>query len=212
MGKREYAEALEDYRKILAEYPRDARVLMIAGNAAWAAGDLQEAADDYRKCLEHPGDHPWGVRSSLLQVNAAIGDWSQFAKGQREIETAAIGGDPQLAEALKSGVLLERFTIGPQLVEVIDYPEPDAVGGVRYLFRLGGRPLSNDVFVPHLDLAESAGAFVLQQYSEPNGQKLILSYPGHEPVYQDVRAEILRLLETQFDSTKINHLSPYASF
>ncbi len=210
MAKREYAEALEDYRKVLAEYPRDGRVLMIAGNAAWAAGDLQEAAGDYRKCLEDPGDHPWGVRLSLLQVNATIGDWSQFAKEQREVEAAVVGGDPQLAGALKSGVLLERFTIGPQLVEAIDYPEADQAGGVRYRFRFGGRPLSNEVFVPHLDLVESGGRFVLQQYSEPNGQKLIRSYPGGEPVYQDVRAEVLRLLEAQFDTTKVGHLSPYA--
>jgi hypothetical protein len=210
MAKREYAEALEDYRKVLAGYPKDSRVLMIAGNAAWAAGDLQEAADDYRKCLEHPGNHPWGVRLSLLQVNAAIGDWSQFAKEQREVETAVIGGVPQLAGTLKNGVLLERFTIGKQLVEAIDYPEPEQAGGVRYRFRLGARPLSNDVFVAHLDLVESGGRFVLQQYSDPNGQKLIRSYPGGEPGYQDVRAEAMRLLEAQYDTTKISYLSPYA--
>lgn len=209
MVQRKYAEALEDYRSVLARYPRDGRVLTMAGNAAWAAGDLQEAADDYRKCLEHPGNHPWGVRLDLLQVNAAIGDWGEFAKEQGDVESAVIGNDPKLAGALKNGVLLERFRIGPQLVEAIDYPEPDQAGDVRYRFRLGGGPLSSDIFVPHLDLVESGGRFVLQQWSEPKGQKLIRSYP-EEPRYQDVRADATRLLETQFDTTKVSYLCPYA--
>jgi len=34
IAEREYAEALEDYRKVLALYSRDSRVLMIAANAA----------------------------------------------------------------------------------------------------------------------------------------------------------------------------------
>jgi hypothetical protein len=86
----------------------------IAGNAAWTAEDLQEAADDYRNGLEDPGSHPWRVRLSLLQVNATIGDWGQFAKEQGEVETAVISGDLQLAGTLKSGVLPERFKIGLQ--------------------------------------------------------------------------------------------------
>jgi len=203
MGKRDYAEALKDYRKVLAEYPRDGRVLMIAGNAAWAAGDLQGAAGDYRKCLEHPGDHPWGVRFNLLQINAALGQWNDFAQGRKAIEEAAIGGNPQVAQALK-GFTLERFVIGSHLVDVIDYPDSEQAGDVRYRFNAG--------FEFHIDLIEPPGStaqLVEAQYSEPHGQALIRSYPGGKPSYLEIRAEVLRLLETQFGTSSLNYVSPW---
>jgi hypothetical protein len=186
---------------------------MIAGNAAWAAGDLEEAADYYRRSLERPDDHPWGIRLSLLQVNAALGHWDDFAQERRTVEDAAMRGDPQLPEVLKNGFLIERLAVGSQLVEVIDYPEPDQADSVRYRFRLGGRPLSASVFVPHIDFVESPGnthQFVLKQYSGSQGQTLIRSYSAGEPVYQDVRTDVLHLLETQLGTTKISHLSPFA--
>lgn len=213
MKKRDYAGALKDYREVVAEYPRDSRVLLIAGNAAWAAGNLEEAADYYRKSLKCPGDHPWGSRLSLLQVNAALGKWDDFAQERIAIEGAATGGDPQLQGVLKNGFLLERLAVGSQHVEAIDYPEPDHADGVRYRFRLGGQPISASIFVPHIDLVEPPGKaqeFVLEQYSGPQEQTLIRSYAGGEPAYQDIRAEVLRLLEGQLGTTMIRHLSPFA--
>jgi tetratricopeptide (TPR) repeat protein len=67
MQRRDYATALKDYRIVLAEYPNDSRVLMIAGNAAWASGDLEQAAEYFRRCLARPGGHPWGVRSASFK-------------------------------------------------------------------------------------------------------------------------------------------------
>lgn len=199
MKRGDYAAALEDYQKVLAEYPKDSRVLMVAGNAARTAGKLEEAADYYRRSLERPGDHPLGIRLSLLQVNAALGHWDDFAQEQRAVEEAATGGDPQLPGVLKSGLLLEQLTVGSLHVEAIDYPEPDQADGVRYRFRLGGRPSAN-VFVSHIDLVELPGnpeQFVLEQYSGPQRKTLIRSYSAAEPAYHEIRAEVLRLLETQ---------------
>jgi tetratricopeptide (TPR) repeat protein len=212
MKKKDYAEALADYRKVVALYPKDGRVLLIAGNAAWAAGSLEEAADYYRRCLEHPGDHPWPARVALLEINVALGRWDDVADEKKALEQAAASGDPQLQKALSEGFVLEQFAVGRQFVEVIDYPAPDQVNGVRYRFQLGGKPISEDVFVSHIDLMKSSGnprQFVLKQHLEAESPKLIKSYPEGEPAYQDIRADVLRLLEAQTGTTKLTPLSPF---
>jgi tetratricopeptide (TPR) repeat protein len=212
MHEKNYALALEEYRRVLAQYPNDLRVLMATGYAAWSAGDLADAAIYLHRCDEIPNRYPWSVRFSLIQLNAALGRWNEFSQEQAVLEKAAIGGDPALQSAITDGLLLERFKIGSQHIYAIDYPQPDRAGGVRYRFRLGGKPASDAVFVPHIDLLEREGSnqFVLQQYSQPQKEEVIRFYSEHEPAYQDVRSVVLRLLEAQLGTNQITPLDPYS--
>jgi Tetratricopeptide repeat len=211
MRRRDYATALEEYRIVLAEYPKDSRVLMITGNAAWASGNLQ-AAEYLRRCLAAgPGDHPWGVRFSLLQVNAALGRWDEFSQEEEAARDAAVSGRIDLG-GVERAFMLESWTIGPQLIEVVEYPAPDRANGVRYSFLFGGLPASHEVFKPRIDLVEASGNnrnFSLEQYFETEKKNLIRSYTEGEPAYRQVRGDVLRLLETQFNTTLIRPVSPF---
>jgi tetratricopeptide (TPR) repeat protein len=213
MEQKRYAEALEQYRKVLVQYPDDLRVLMATGYAAWAAGDLDDAATYFRRCDEIPHRYPWSVRFSLLQLNAALGRWNEFSQEQAVLEKAAIGGDPAFQNAINDGFRLERFKIGSQHLYAIDYPQPDRAGGARYRFRLGGKPVSDAVFVPHIDLVEQREGFdhfVLKQCSEPQKEEVIKSYLEHEPAYQNVREVVLRLLQAQLGTTDVHQLLPFS--
>jgi tetratricopeptide (TPR) repeat protein len=207
MRRKDYATALVDFRKVLEKYPKDDRLLMTAGDAAWAAGKLEEAAEYFRRCQERPGRYPWSVRFSLLQVDVALGQWDEFAQWQAAIEKAAISGDPQLAESLNKGYQIEQFRIGPQSILVLAYPDPGRTNGIRYSFFFGGVPATPETFTPHWNLIVIPGdshSFSLVQYSEPEKSTIIQSYTGGEPTYQEVRDEVLRLLKEQFNTTEIN--------
>jgi tetratricopeptide (TPR) repeat protein len=211
MQRRDYATALRDCRIVLAAYPNDSRVLMITGNAAWASGELEQAAEYFRRSLAGPGDHPWGVRFSLLQVNAALGRWGEFAQEEEAARDAVISSRTGLGGAEKS-FTLERWMIGPQLIEVIEYAAPNRAKGVRYSFLFGGLPASHEMFTPHVDLVETSGNnhdFSLEQYFVPQKKNSIRSYAEGKPPYQQVRGEVLRLLETQFNTTLVRPLSPF---
>ena len=207
MRRKDYATALEDFRKVLEEYPKDNRALMIAGGAAWHAGRLEEAAEYFRRCQERPGRYPWSERFSLLQVDAALGQWDEFAQWQTAIEKAAISGDPQLAGSLNKGYQLEAFIIGPQPILAVAYPDPGRNDGIRYSFFFGGAPATPDTFTPHFNLIVRPGdshSFSLVHYSEPEKSTLIQSYTEDEPTYQAVRDEVLRLLKEQFNTPQIS--------
>jgi tetratricopeptide (TPR) repeat protein len=207
MRRKDYATALEDFRKVLEEYPKDERLLMTAGDAAAEAGKFKEAAEYFRRCQERPGRYPWSIRFSLLQVDVALGQWDEFAQWQAAIEKAAISGDPQLAASLNKGYQLEQFRIDPQLILVLAYPDPGRNNGIRYSFFFGGVPATPDTFTPHWNLVVTPGdahSYSLVQYSEPEKPTLIQSYTDGEPTYHDVRDAVLSLLKERFNTIEIS--------
>jgi hypothetical protein len=137
-----------------------------------------------------------------------VGEFTQEEMAARD---AAIRGRTGLGGAEK-GFTLERWMIGPQLIEVIEYPAPDGANSVRYSFLFGGLPASHEMFTPRVDLVETSGnshGFSLEQHFVPEEKNLIRSYTDGEPAYQQVRGEVLRLLETQFNTTLVRPVSPF---
>lgn len=214
LKQKDYATALADFHVVLSQYPHDARVLMLAGNAAKGAKDYEEALADYQQALSI--SNSWPVRFSLIQTYAALGRWDEFGAERQKIRQAQQNGDPFLVKL--TGYVIETFETGDYSVQVLEFPKLNGQFHTRYRFFVTAKDGGNTEsaqWTPHIDLEsddidqvefakthpEKAAAgersFSLDTYLQPRSQGLIKFYPDGEPTYREVRADVIATISNK---------------
>lgn len=229
MRQKDYAAALENFRSTLLQYPNDGRVLMLAGNAAKATKNFDEAIEDYLKALHQPNSNPWPVRFSLIAAYAAAGHWDEFDAERQKVRTAKQGGDPFLAKV--QGYVIDEFDIGDQHVTAAEFPALLGRFHTRYRFFLRPADQADNTaapaWAPHIDVesddidqlefaklhpdkaAAGERSFSLDTYPAPGKQGLIKFYLDGEPTYRAVRADVISSVSQKLQplsSTTVQHL------
>jgi tetratricopeptide (TPR) repeat protein len=126
------AAAVDALEPALAAYPDDLRVLRYTASAAMGANQNERALDLFHRALTKHPNQPWPLRLAVLQLEARLGQWSDFDRDLAALRAAKKSGtDHQLDSS--NGFLIEEFDAGGKHVQVAIFPL--FAGGYHTLYR-----------------------------------------------------------------------------
>ncbi len=195
----------------MPQYPHDARVMMFAGRAARLAGDDKKALGYYQTALSsEPPHHPqWGLHEEIVPIYAALGDKDNFDRERMKIREAAAMDDPLLKNL--TGYVIEEIHQDGKVIQVWEFPRLFGRFHTRYRFIYPAdagsawKPFidceSDDIDQvsfrqKHPDLAaKGERSFSLDSYAQANSHGTLMFFEEGEPVYETVRALVLKKTE-----------------
>jgi tetratricopeptide (TPR) repeat protein len=141
LEKKKYAEALVEYRKVLAIMPNDPGALWNAGMAAFFSKDYKTAAELYERDKKQEPNHGH-LLSKLIQTYEALGDTQARDAARDEIIALRASGKDTTDYTKERSFCRDQFTVGDKLVYAYEmfefkprYSQDDAHKfGVRYNF------------------------------------------------------------------------------
>ncbi len=216
----DYEDAYTLYLKVLDSYPRDARVILLAAQAAVRADHLEEAIALYQRDLAQVTRNSWSIRSGLMEIYIKLNRWQDFEALRLDTRKASLAGDKTLLP--EDGYHIETLYTGREFISVLEFPTLHGDNHTRDRFQLYEERDPCTGFTPYIDLESDQGkdgshGFSLVASTSPTSQWsvatqpayplspdrayssapvrwLLKSYPDGEPSYQQVRADILTLI------------------
>lgn len=129
----DYQTAFRLFEKYLDDYPNDARALMLTADAAKLSGHLKRAAELYHRAIESsPANHAGTPLIGLLQTDAALGRWDDFAAAQKQARESSLSGNKFLPQ--DRGYVIEDYSGGDRHIQVLEYPKLKGQFHTRYRF------------------------------------------------------------------------------
>lgn len=186
------------------------------GDAELGLHEYEAAELQYRKVVAQQPRF-WLAHQNLVIVEAALGRWEEFDRERAVLHGARERGDPGI-DARESDVI-DTFDVRGEHWVVREYDEPVGRSLTRYNFeyfgpdgrvreyislesaqaarqmvaggavRIGDAPRIGDAAAALPAIKD----FALNAYT-PQGHRTLKTYPGGEPGYERVRADVLRWL------------------
>ena len=210
---RDYQRAYDLFQKVLAEYPKDGRVLMLTAEAAVAAGKLEDAIPLLQHSLamhDEVSNTPygrrqctWSERMQLMGVYFSLKRWPEYEDARQETRKAAREGDQCLS--VEKGYPIDTIQLANEFVKVIELPVLDESEHIRNRFDFYEEKDPCTGFTPHADLVwdgeipKSAETqhFTLTMYATPESPVPLKSYIAGEPEYHILRTDFETLMKTR---------------
>jgi tetratricopeptide (TPR) repeat protein len=206
MRQQDYAGALTLIRPILKTYPKDVRVLFLAGNAARISGDLPDALTLYQQSIDNNPSHAGALHLGLVQTYADMGRWEDFNRERALIRQMSLNGDQSLP--IDRGYPIEDHHAGSLHIEVIEFPAFDSLTRYRFLFVSNYQKATR--FTPSVDVEANPidkASFTKEYPQKPANIRFfsLVSYPDNhtrgflkfysdgEPPYEDVHADVMAI-------------------
>ncbi|HWG17399.1 MAG TPA: tetratricopeptide repeat protein [Acidobacteriaceae bacterium] len=203
---RDYEAAYQLYRKLLDTYPKDARLLTMAGETADRTGRPEEAVLLYERAFSENNRYSWNLRVRLMQDFIRLGRWQDFEAERLDTRKASLSGRDSTLPADK-GYIIENPGTGHEFFNVMEFPSLHGDDHTRERYVLYEEKDPCTGFTPYIDL-ESPGAgsvptdgspatdrtFSLVAFPSLNTRWLLKTYPKGEPDYKTVRADVLSVL------------------
>jgi len=206
MSQQDYTTALTLIRPILKDYPKDVRVLFLAGNAARISGDFPDALTFYQQSIDNNPTHAGALHLGLVRAYADMGRWEDFNRERALIRQLSLNGDQSLP--IERGYAIEDHYAGSLHIEVIEFPSFDSLTRYRFLFASNYQKATR--FTPSVDVeanpADKASFtkeypqkpantrfFSLVSYPDNHTRGFLKFYPDGEPPYEDIHADVLAI-------------------
>jgi len=103
-GERRYAESLEQFKQLLAEFPRNPDLAMAAGMLSIQLNALEAAQGYLKQALDNGVKDEGSVRIALGQVNEELKRYDEAARWYQSVE----GGEEYLSAQVKYAQLLAK--------------------------------------------------------------------------------------------------------
>ncbi len=208
MRQRNYTSALSIFEAVLADYPKDARVLMLASQAARLSGDNAKAFTYLKTAItrEPPGHPSWAMHVQIVPMYAAAGDMEKFDSERKLIRDAA-ASNACFFNSFTS-YMIEEIHQGDQVITVLEYPRLYGRFHTRYRFFMP--VISAGDWKPYIDCesddidqislakshpelaAKGERSFSLDGYPQANMHATYTLFQDGEPSYETVRAVVLK--------------------
>jgi tetratricopeptide (TPR) repeat protein len=207
MGRRKYAEALEQFHEALAIIPDEPAILYNAGLAAYLARDYAAAVESWKR--QKTKDETNGMlRSKLIQAYQGMGNLKE-----RDAERAALielwksGKDPELKG--RTEFCRDQFEVIGRKVMVFELFELKGDQALRYVFSILNAAEDAEEFRMSLGSYDATNAaWRATANPKPGPSERVFHLDGDfswghatysmyspEPSYDDIRAEVIRILE-----------------
>lgn len=203
----DYERAFALYLQVVDSYPKDARALMIAAQAAVRAGHLEESIPLFKQARVQAGHYSWSDRAGLMAVYIKLNRWDDFEAERLDARKASLAGDKTLSA--ENGYLIDSIQSKEETVNVTEFPTLHGQYHARDRFLLYEEKDPCSGFTPYVDLESddsdqaifakrqprkaAAGdrSFSLVAYLAPDSPLLLKSYRAGEPSYRTARAYML---------------------
>jgi hypothetical protein len=206
MRQQDYTTALTLIRPILKDYPKDVRVLFLAGNAARISGDFPDALTFYQQSIDNNSTHAGALHLGLVQTYAEMGRWEDFNRERALIRQLSLNGDQSLP--IERGYAIEDHHASSLHIEVIEFPSFDSLTRYRFLFVSNYQKATR--FTPSVDVeanpADKASFtkeypqkpanirfFSLVSYPDNHTRGFLKFYSDGEPPYEDIHADVMAI-------------------
>jgi hypothetical protein len=225
MRQHDYTGALTLIRPILKDYPKDVRVLFLAGNVARISGDFPDALTFYQQSIDNNPTHAGALHLGLVQTYADMGRWEDFNRERAVVRELSLNGDRSLP--IERGYTIEDHHAGGLHIEVIEFPAFDSLTRYRFLFPSNYQKATR--FTPSVDVetnpADKASftkeypkkpadtrIFSLVNYPDNHTRRFLKFYPDGEPPYEDIHTDVmalaLKLPSTAVPTPSTQHFRP----
>ena len=225
----DYVAARTALQPLLADYPHDLRVLLLAADTARITGNFDQALTLYRESLANRLATAGAIHLGLIRTYADMGQWADFNKERALVRQLALAGDPTLS--LERGYVIEDHRAQSLHLQVLEFAstDPSAITRFRFLFLSDRSGAAH--FTPSIDLESNPAdapsfarqypqmadahvrLFALASYPDPHTRGFLKFYADGEPAYEDVRNDVLAATPTMaplpLPSDGPQHRTPY---
>lgn len=213
LAAKRYADAARYFRAALQADAGNLTARLGAADAELGLHQYESAELDYRRAVATE-PQMWVAHKNLVIVEAALGRWDEFDRERALLRAARERGAEGISP--RESDVIDGFTVAGKHWIVREYFEPVGRSQARYNFELfspEGRvreyiSLENETAAqaaPDAKItigdgkAPAAGdqRYALNWYTH-RSHGTVRSYPaaGHEPTYEQVRADVLKWLRT----------------
>jgi len=213
LAEKRFGVARASFAAMVREHPDNTEARLGLADAELALHQYEAAELDYRRVVAIQPEL-WIAHKNLVIVEAAVGRWSEFDRERALLRSARDRHAPGISTG--DSDVIDTFAAHGQRWVVREYYEPVGRSLARYNFE-SFRPDGRVAEYISLESAEDARqavpggevrigpqdrayppikSFALNWYTgKAHGS--IAAYPGGEPEYERVRADVLRFLRRQ---------------